>query len=295
MEENSYCYTFQEQKYPSGLLDKSIDATYVINLRANGRYESILKEIDEYTPTRIIYIVFNDGFKKCKKNIPQSTTPTSALDLVDATLQIYKHANQMNYKNILILEDDCFFDKKIQDKKVLNDLTTFFINHKETSFTYRIGYIPVLAIPFLTHLCYGLYGGLHAYVISESARQSILTKDQFTIKDIDEHVQFFTTQYAYYMPLAYQLFPATENQQVWGANSQVLPSFITRFIAQIAIYNGNLLNLDKSAYPGYTIMCIISRILFCILILLALFIIYKGVQYSPLVIKQVLKLFKLPL
>jgi len=289
MEENSYCYTFQEHKYPSGLLEKSIEATYVINLRNNGRYESILKEIDEYTPTRIVYIVLNDGFKKCKKNLSLN----SAHDLVDATLQIYKHANQMNYKNILILEDDCFFDKKIQDKKVLNDLTTFFINHKDTSFTYRIGYLPIVSIPFFTHCFYGAYIGTHAYVISESARQSILTRDQSIIKDIDEHVQFFTTQYAYCMPLAYQLFPATENQQTWGTNSQILPSFITKSIAQIMSSFLKLLNLDKSAYPGYNIMCIISRILFTILILLSLFIIYKGVQSTSSVIKLVMKLLKI--
>ena len=94
---NEKCYYFKKINYNDGLLDNAIDATYIIHLERNGRYEDILKQLELYQPTKIVYIVFNKGYKNCKKdNIKNST-----LDLVDAFLQIFKHSKYENYDNRL--------------------------------------------------------------------------------------------------------------------------------------------------------------------------------------------------
>ncbi len=63
---NSNCYTFKKIIYDNVLLD-NVEATYIIHLKDNGRLEDIQKQLKEYQPTKIVYIVFNEGFKKCKK------------------------------------------------------------------------------------------------------------------------------------------------------------------------------------------------------------------------------------
>jgi len=284
MEDNLHCYTFEEHIYRAGLLDQSVDATYVIHLRNNGRYELILKEINEYKPTSLVYIMLNEGYKKCQKVFPQKGSPSSAYDIVDASLQIYKHANQMNYKNILILEDDCFFSPDIRDKKVLTDLNVFLSDNTSQSFTYRVGSFPILLNPLLTHASYGFYLGLHAYVISAPARA--LVPHQATILDMDEFINFFTTQYTYYKPLAYQLYPETENQKHWGYNVTMLPRCISQYIPQVSFYIIKAMNLDKSKDPGYAIMYTISKILYSLLLLLVVFILYKCALWIPVLLNS---------
>jgi hypothetical protein len=296
MEENLHCYTFELHTFSKGLLDASLDATYVINLRNNGRYKSILKEVTDYKPTRLAYIVLNDGYKTCKKVLPQVDTEdkqNSSYDLIDVNQQIYKHAEQMNYKNILVLEDDCFFRPDIQEENVLKDLNVFFINNSSRPFTYRLGCVPNLMLPFLTHVPYGIYVGTHAYVISKKARQIAIHTDQTTIPEIDTFINFNTQQYAYYKPLAYQLFPETENQAQWGIFNNSYITYITRFAMLIQIQYLKLLGVDTKAEPGYTIAYTIAKIISSLLIFLALFLVYKGVQWIPFLLKGVQPLRKL--
>jgi hypothetical protein len=65
-----------------------------------------MKQLNEYQPTNTVYILFNKGYKKCKK---QDFITNPPYDLVDANLNIFKHAKENNYDNILILEDDFIF------------------------------------------------------------------------------------------------------------------------------------------------------------------------------------------
>jgi hypothetical protein len=296
MEENLHCYTFELHKFSKGLLDASVDTTYVINLRNNGRYESILKEVTDYKPTSLVYIVLNDGYKKCKKVFEQKTPKSGSLvsfDLMDANLQIYKHAEQMKYKNILILEDDCFFSKDIRDKKVLNDLNTFLIDHSLTAFSYRLGCIPRFMLPFLTHVPYSDSGGTHAYIVSRSYRDSILQIDQAKLLHIDNTViNNYKTQYIYYKPLAYQLFPITESMDTWFINNENM-DYIIPYMREFCMFLINLLGIDKRAEPGYTILYTIVKIFSSLLILIVLFLVYKGVQWIPFLLKGVQPLRKL--
>jgi transcriptional regulator of met regulon len=119
---NFSCYSFQQIIKPKGFLDESVDATYIIYLEGNGRLPRILKELEKCVPTKIIYILSNKGFRKCYKQLRHQIT---VYDLIDANLNIMKHANQQNYKNILILEDDFIWDEKCKDPKVIDQVNSF--------------------------------------------------------------------------------------------------------------------------------------------------------------------------
>ena len=128
---NNNCYKFKKITYTNGLLDDAVDATYIIHLEGNGRYEGILNQLDLYQPTKVVYIVFNKGYKNCSKG---EHIQLPAHDLVDAFLQIFKDAKHKNYENILILEDDFIFSEKIKDTTTRVNICTFLNNHKKISF-----------------------------------------------------------------------------------------------------------------------------------------------------------------
>ena len=53
------------------------------------------------------FVFINKGFRKCNK----LGITSSPADLTDSYLQIFKHAQQQNFGNILILEDDFVFSE----------------------------------------------------------------------------------------------------------------------------------------------------------------------------------------
>ena len=92
--DSTQCYSFKKIKYNTGLLDEAVDATYIIHLEGNGRYDDIMSQLKTYHPTKEVYIVFNKGYKKCKKD---EHIKLPAHDLIDAFLQVFKHAKNENY------------------------------------------------------------------------------------------------------------------------------------------------------------------------------------------------------
>ncbi len=60
------CYRFEEYNYTDGFFN-SIDTTYIIHLENNGRYDAIQDQLNKFHPTNRVYILYNKGFKKCKK------------------------------------------------------------------------------------------------------------------------------------------------------------------------------------------------------------------------------------
>ena len=48
LKDTESCYNFEKLNYKAGLFDETVDATYIIHLEGNGRYENILKQLEEY-------------------------------------------------------------------------------------------------------------------------------------------------------------------------------------------------------------------------------------------------------
>ena len=105
---NSKCYSFKYIKYNDGLFNKTVSATYVIHLKGNGRYENIISQLNEYCPTSDVYILMNNGYKKCNKT---KNIVYPADDLIDAFFQIFKH-----YLRIMILQHRVSLDQKEHQK-----------------------------------------------------------------------------------------------------------------------------------------------------------------------------------
>lgn len=87
--------------------------------------------------------------------------------------------------------------------------------------------------------------------------------------DVIQNLQS-ANRYAYYTPLCYQIFENTENSRNWGSFN-----IIFKFLAVIIKYIFSLLQLDKNIEPGYSILYAFSKLLFLILVILAVYIVIK--------------------
>ena len=88
---NSYCYRFEYMKVNSGLLDKIVDAVYVILLENSDRTENVYKQLEKYKLSKNIYIQINKGYKNCNKKLLKQQ---SNYDLLDSNYNIWLHANE---------------------------------------------------------------------------------------------------------------------------------------------------------------------------------------------------------
>ncbi len=129
--QNSHCYTFEKREYNNGFLDSFVDATYILTMENSKRKDNYENQLKEFIPTKTIYIVHNKGYKKCNKILPKEIPPC---DLIDANLNAMNHTLKNNYNNILILEDDFIFNKKIKDPNIINEIKYFFNKKKMKSF-----------------------------------------------------------------------------------------------------------------------------------------------------------------
>ena len=155
MHHNQHCYRFEYLSFIKSsvnsmsdelldnntIFDSFVYATYIITMEENGRVNNIRALLSKYIPTSNIYIVYNKGFKKCNKTLPQQIT---YYDLTDAYINIFIHSAEKKYNNILILEDDFIFDKKILNRNIINEIKNFFEENKNKIFCFNLGPLPFL-------------------------------------------------------------------------------------------------------------------------------------------------------
>ena len=260
--DNGSCYHFERLEFSNSNVLLDIDATYVIHLVNNGRLDSVKAQLNEFKPSKEVFILHNKGYKKCKKEEYIDKPP---LDLVDAFLYIFKDAQKKDYKHILILEDDFIFNKKIKDKKVRQNIMNF-INNKKYD-VYALGILPFLQKVYdnNTNICLSHGGGTHAMIYSRGCIDKVLQDDKRSIEDWDVYIGKKFRKYMYNEPLCYQLFPETENQKHWVDN---IGTKTQKYIIK-------LLKIDTYVEPGYSIAYTASKGLYglCIILLVWLFII----------------------
>ena len=257
MENNTKCYDYNKLSFNDGILNDSVDATYIIHLKDNGRYDSIQQQLSEYHITNTVYIVVNQGFKKCSKTLTKQNTTH---DLIDAFLQIFKHSLEHNYNTILILEDDFIFSEKIKNPVVYKDINNFLVSKKTENFIYYLGCLPYLQTVGLTnHNRVFVSIGMHACIYSKKNREYIISNYK-PEKIIDWDLLHFQNslhykRYMYYQPLCYQFGMMTLVKTIMKA-----------------------LKLDTQVEPGYSYMYIFSKGAFICLVLLLCLIVYKAMN-----------------
>ena len=227
---NENAYSFELIENSSGFFDNSIDATYIIHLEGNGRLESIKNQLKEYIPSKKIYILHNKGYKTGLK--PEFVT-NSAQDLDHAYLTIFKHSQNNYFKNILILEDDFIFDKKINNNEITNDINQFILKKttEKENFIYYLGCLPILIQNYDKKHLKCLFGvATHSIIYSENfikfvledskLEEDIFTKyigwDIFIEKYSKKNKDF--KRYLYIECLCYQVITETENSKMWNIN-----------------------------------------------------------------------------
>lgn len=273
MEVNQPCFRFEPITYQEGLLDKEVDATYILHLDGNGRLPLIREQLKKYHPTKMVYIVFNRGFKKCAKH---PDIRVSRMDIIDGFLQIFRHAQEHHYGNVLVLEDDFMFDERILEPVHTKNVCDFLADHADEEFVYYLGVLPFIQYPYGTtqlHYKLVLSGGTHACIYSEKNRTKTMGVDAWSMDDWDLYNNYHSTRYAYYLPLCYQLFPDTENSSQWvGLNTRMVDFDL--FLGRLGIQLLQWFGLDTQVEPGYPFFYGLSKVLFYLVVILAGYILY---------------------
>ena len=260
------CYNFKDISLSlNNYLNDSVDCTYVIHLKNNGRYNSIIKELTNFQPTTKTYILFNDGYKKCyKKGIISSN-----IDLINCYLTIFKHANFNNFGNILILEDDFFFSENIKDINICNHINNY-INNNKNEYVYMLGCLPTMYFGFGKHKNIVISLGTHATIYSALFVKNH-NKDSIEVQDWDEYLRKYN-RLMYYKPLCYQLFTGTVNSMNWTPG---LSTNIIKFLIKKC-------NLDKNV-KGYQLFYFFSSISLFILVILIMLILWILINIFKLI------------
>ena len=264
---NTKCYNFKKITFENGLFDKTIDCTYIVHLVNNGRIDHVYSEINRIKPTKNIFILFNKGFENCNKKLIEQV---SYQDLSDAFLQCFKHANNNNYKNILILEDDFIFNNEIMNKEHINNINHFLESNKDNEFVYYLGLIPILLFPTTDFNTYRSINSLtmHSVIYSHKCIKKI-NNFELKYKHWDVIIEKnINNRYFYYKPLCYQTFPETENKKSWHEKDGNI------YFSKLKNVVIKQLNLDNDPEPGFSLLYFFSKLLFVLLLLIFFYILY---------------------
>jgi len=298
LKDTESCYKFEKLNYDSGLLDTNVDVTYIIHLENSGRYDNILKQLEKYKPTKIVYILLNKGFSKCNKTGIES----SHADLTDCYLQIFKHAQKQNFDNILILEDDFVFNEKIKENEHIKNINTFLEKKAGDNFIYFLGAIPWFLIPYnsYNYRCI-LSSGTHSVIYSKSHRDDFLEnfskRMMVTDWDINYNINF-TSRFIYYTPLCYQICDNSENSRnpKFDNKYMALASEVVKYCNYNIIFR--ILGLDKNPEPGYSIFYFYSKIIFYLVLVFLIYLpflilyVFNNFDYIKLRISEYISILR---
>ena len=237
------CYRIETLTLENPMFNKgAIDATYILTMETSQR--EYRKNIMRARPTSTIHIQYNKGFKNCKKSLCEEK---SHYDIADAVNNAFEDAKARGYGNILVLEDDFFFRRDV-GKRDADHISDFLIKNKSIFDCYSLGCIPTVAVPVsMHHLRILQFGGAHAMVFSTKMREDYMGR-YAEDRCVTGHVDMFYWRkykvYGYIRPIAYQLFPATENMSNWPLFGRVLIRLMP--------------TIEKRAEPWYSICYVLS-------------------------------------
>jgi len=250
-------------EYDSGLFDNYIDMCYVLTMENSNRKEQYMNQLELYKPLSKVIIQINKGYKTCSKNLYKQA---SAQDLNHSYLNAFDHAKNNNYKNILIFEDDFFFDRITQEN--VNSIGDFINNNKYH--VYNLGPIIHMSYPVSFEHHKSFYQATsHAVIYSSLYIDYYLNNyDNMKLSPVD---QLWNSKkikkYKYYKSICYQTFPVTENQANWGQELDKISRLRVTFLKYLI----KKLNLDNTHYPGYIVFNIFGYTPLILLIIIVLY------------------------
>lgn len=257
---NNECYDIKNKYYPTGLFDDSIDCTYVILCCGTHpeREQQCMLQLNKYQPTKRVKLVYNQGFRRCRKELEKQS---SEYDLRDALMFIFQDAKKCN--RILVLEDDFEVDDRILNKKDV-DKINFFLRSTNPD-VYGLGNLGIFYPTdlFRWHQRSFLMFMSHAIVYGSSyRRQKLLIYRQG--RSLPRHVDLMWNEsghkvYRHYKPLVYQKHDVTENMRNWPIPFWASLAYVTMFDlrgnAQKGYDNLNLLSYVMTLLISFGIIC----------------------------------------
>jgi hypothetical protein len=273
---NKNCYSIEYRKYNKGILDDFIDATYIITMTNSIRIMNIENQLKKYIPTKKIYIIYNEGYKRCNKILPVNIPP---YDLTDAYFYTIRNSLENNFNNILILEDDFILSDKIIDKNIQNEIKNVLDKNINNKIYFNLGPIPLLFYPNINPFN-NIYKSIlitvsHGIIYNRNIQYDIMKYYDNNIKNWDIFLTLHYKSYFYKNALCYQLFTNTDNQKYWLLNDQ---ENIFNKMSQILIINFfSTLKLDKNAEEGFRNIYIIFFIFNYIFFIGICYLIFIGI------------------
>ncbi len=243
---NESAYRFEEMNYDKGLFDECIDATYIIHLENNGRYEHIQNQLKQYQPSKKVFLLWNKGYTCSKK---QEYITRAPLDLVDAFYTCFQHAKNNNHNTILILEDDFIFVQKYLTDDNIKSVSEYVNENKNEKLIYKIGCFDY-SFKFTDdkHFDHKFGGAAHSVIYSKSVIDYTLNKPQEEILDWDDYT--YSPEFnkkMFYKPLCIQSVKKTENRTYWhvGKYEKHKNYLLYRFECFISDFFLNILKFDR--------------------------------------------------
>lgn len=256
------CYTFDHIFISDFPILPVIDMGYIITVdlpKYNTRKENVLNEVKKFQVCRKVKLLKNKGLKCKKKNVTKTYE-----DLTDAYHTILKDAKKFDYKNIIIFEDDCFFDKKLSYPSIHREINNFI--EKGDYFLYSLGGYPLGDNKLLSlspHLSPKQMTQSHCVIYSKKFIDDLLA-DTSDYNHWDQQYRKYQ-MYTYETPLAYQLMEDTDNYKTWGSNVKEVNISDENFLMSHKTHQGfSMLFVIHSLRKTTLVICVFFSFLFLI-------------------------------
>lgn len=269
-----HCYDYEYMLLDNGSLDTIVDCTYVLTMTNSARQEQIKQQLKHACLTSKIVFQYNHGYKRCAKPLKHNQPN---YDLCHANQTAFKHALSQGYERILLLEDDCEFDNRIKDQKILSDIKHFL--HDNDPSIYNLG--PVICFRSPIDI---LLGRDHRRMLMSFTTHAVIYNRNYMEWSIHNSCLFGHTdathnthwsKFTYKLPLAYQKATFTENaRDGWGYLFPILNSLIYKPF-----------NLDKQTQPGYDQVHFLSDALSVSVLLLLIYFVVAKTQSMRLALR----------
>jgi hypothetical protein len=243
---NNYAYRYEVINNEKGMFDNYVDMAYILTLENSKRRTKYMNQIEQYIPHKTITIQHNKGYKLCKKQLQKQD---SINDLNDSYYHVFLNALKNNYKNIIVFEDDFFFDDINQ--YIVDDIGNFIKNNPYH--VYNLGPIFHISIPNLlspSHIKSYVMSSTHAVIYSRDYAYHFIKKYEigFTLPVDIIWNDLSIIKYSYYKQVCFQLCEQTPNRDNW-----IFSNYMVKIIS--------FLKLDKYHQPGYKLLNIVSFII----------------------------------
>lgn len=235
-------YLLQELASPFEPLLPIVDAVYLMRMWDSRRSPpmSMIKIF-----ANRVFIQHNMGKLATKKKPGVDCT---GRDIIHSYKNVARHALRLNFKKVLILEDDVVFSKMslVKFRSHLKAVDEFCRSRDFT--VYSLGSFGFMIPEETWHRRFvGEAAFAHAMIWSNEGLLRLLVHRTEDAQDVDSDIMSqFPRRYTYYRPLAMQTFPNTQNSEDWCCPKR-------RFCIRAA-------GLDGAIEPGWSIIYTISNV-----------------------------------